>query len=81
MNKFLTEKYFIVRNYQEFRKFSLKEKNKKLILKTLVGSGSKGVYLINKKLKKNINILKGRNCYETNINFHKKTLMVKKDLY
>ncbi len=73
LNKFLTEKYFIVRNYQEFRKFSLKEKNKKLILKTLVGSGSKGVYLINKKLKKNINILKGRNCYETNIHFHKKT--------
>ena len=73
LNKFLTEKYYTVDNYKKFKKYALKEKNNKLILKTLVGSGSKGVYLINKELRRNINILKGRNCYETNINFHKKT--------
>ena len=47
-------------------------------MKALDGSGSKGVFLINKNLKNNINILKGRNCYETNINFHKKTFNNKK---
>ena len=77
-NKFYTEKYFILKKFDDFKKIVFTQKNKKLILKALDGSGSKGVFLINKNLKNNINILKGRNCYETNINFHKKTFNNKK---
>ncbi len=77
--KFYTEKYFIVNTFKEFIKIAKSQKNKKLILKSLSESGSKGVFLINKKLKQNINILKGRDCYETNINFHKKTFKQKKN--
>ena len=71
INKFYTENYFIIENFTDFKKIALEQKNKKLILKSLTGSGSKGVFLINKDLKKNINILRGRDCYETNISFHK----------
>jgi hypothetical protein len=73
-NNFYIEKYFIIKNFKELEVNASKIKAKKLILKKLTGSGSKGVYLINKNIKKTINILKGRECYETNINFHKKTL-------
>ena len=54
------------------KKLLMGQKKKKMILKSLHGSGSKE-FLINKNLRKSINILKGRNCYETNINYHKKT--------
>lgn len=77
-NKFYTEKYFILKKFDDFKKIVSKQRSEKLILKTLNGSGSKGVFLINKNLKGNINIIKGRNCYETNINFHKKTFNNKK---
>ncbi len=78
LHKFYNEKYFIVKTFKDFKEIANNQKNKKLILKSLTESGSKGVFLINKKLKRNINILKGRNCYETNINFHKNTFKQKK---
>ena len=72
-NKFYIDKFNIIKDFDNFKKIANGTKKKKMILKSLHGSGSKGVFLINKNLRKSINILKGRNCYETNINYHKKT--------
>ena len=48
------------------------KKNKKYILKSTTDSGSKNVFLINKKIKKERKILNDRQCYELNLNNFKK---------
>ena len=65
-NKIPSGKHFFVKNISEVKNI-IKKTNAKYILKPTSGSGTKGVYLLNKFLKKKIKILESRNCYEINL--------------
>ena len=65
-NKIPSGKYSFVRRISEVKKI-IDKTNSKYILKPTSGSGTKGVYLLNKLIKKKINILESRNCCELNL--------------